>query len=234
MATPSLKLIVESDFRSTTAVKGIIKENESGEKNHFIEGIFIQTEAKNRNGRNYPKALMEQCVQKYKQERMNPEFGMRSFGELGHPDGVEINLDRVSHYVTELNWNGNDVIGKAKIINKTPIGRTVQTILEEGLRLGVSTRGLGALSKKPSADGSKLVEAYDMIAIDIVADPSAPKGFVDGILENKEYIIKDDGIIVECYEGLERALSSLPSKSDERQQLFMEQMEKFLQNLRTK
>jgi 3-deoxy-D-arabino-heptulosonate 7-phosphate (DAHP) synthase len=100
--------------------------------------------------------------------------------------------------------------------------------------LGVSTRGLGALSKKPSADGSKLVEAYDMIAIDIVADPSAPKGFVDGILENKEYIIKDDGIIVECYEGLERALSSLPSKSDERQQLFMEQMEKFLQNLRTK
>lgn len=235
MSMQPLKLIVEADYRQTVqSVKKIVKESETGEKNYFIEGIFIQSETKNRNGRNYPKPLMEACVKKYLTERMNPQVGFRSFGELGHPDGVEINLDRVSHYVTDLNWNGNDVIGKAKIITRNACGRTVQSFLEEGLVIGVSTRGLGALSKKPNADGSKLVEAYDMIAIDIVADPSAPKGFVDGILEHKEYIIKDDGLIVECYEGFERQIASLPSKTEEKEKLLIEAVENFLQKIKNK
>lgn len=235
MRTQPLKLIVESDFRSmANAVKKLVSESDNGEKSYFIEGIFIQSEIKNRNGRNYPKPLIEECVRKYVTERMNPQVGYRSFGELGHPDGVEINLDRVSHYVTELKWSGNDVIGKAKIITRNACGRTVQSFLEEGLVIGVSTRGLGALSKKPNADGSKLVEAYDMIAIDIVADPSAPKGFVDGILEHKDYIIKDDGFIVECYEGFEREISSLPLDSDAKQKLLIEAVQNFLQKIKTK
>ena len=228
----NLKLIVESDYRSCNTVKKLIKEGADGNKDYFIEGIFIQTEAKNRNGRWYPKNLMIECVNKYIAERMNSQHGIRSFGELGHPDGVEINLDRVSHYVVDLKWNGNDVVGKAKIMAKNPSGRIVQTFLEEGLTLGVSTRGLGALSKKERPDGAKFVDAYDMIAIDIVADPSAPKGFVDGILENKEYIIQDNGIIVEAYERLEQNLSSLPTKSEDRQKLFVDEMEKFLINLK--
>lgn len=230
---PALRLIVEADAHICNPVRKMIKESDAGDRNYFIEGIFIQTEAKNRNGRNYPKPLMEQCVQKYLAERMNKETGYRSFGELGHPDGVEINLDRVSHYTTELAWNGNDVVGKAKILNKNPSGRIVETFLEDNLLLGVSTRGLGALAKRERPDGSKLVEAYDMIAIDIVADPSAPKGFVDGILENKEYIIQNNGIIVECYEGLERELSVLSNKSEDKQKQFVKAFENFLSKMKT-
>lgn len=233
LTTPALRLIVEADRNIINPVKKTIKESDAGGKNYFIEGIFIQTEEKNRNGRRYPKALMEQCVQKYIRERMNPDIGYRSFGELGHPDGVEINLDRVSHYTTDLAWNGNDVVGKAKILGKNPSGRIVETFLEDNLLLGVSTRGLGALNKKENRDGSKNVDAYDMIAIDIVADPSAPKGFVDGILENKEYIIQNNGLIVECYEGLEQDLSSLSTKSEEKQKQFILALEKFLSKMKT-
>lgn len=222
------KLFVEAkDFGTKIVKKNIVGQN------YFIEGVFIQSEAKNRNGRNYPKNLMEQCVKKYINERMQPG-GLRSFGELGHPDGVEINLDKVSHYVTELNWVGNDVIGKAKILTSNPCGRMVQTFLDEELVIGVSTRGLGSLAKMESRDGSKKVESYEMIAIDIVADPSAPKGFVDGILENKDYIIKNDGIIVECYNNFERNISSLPVKSSDKEKFLIEAIEKFMVEIRNK
>lgn len=230
-----LKLIVEAKDFAAKPVRSIIHpSDDSGQKTYFIEGIFIQTETKNRNGRNYPKSLMEQCVQKYLNERMNPQVGYRSFGELGHPEGTEINLDKVSHYVTELNWNGNDVIGKAEILADNPCGRIVETFLKKKLTIGVSTRGLGALGKQPMQDGSKPVLSYEMIAIDIVADPSAPKGFVDGILENKEYIIKDNDCILECYEGIERELSILPTKSSEKEKIFLEAFEKFMKEITNK
>jgi hypothetical protein len=228
-----MKLIVEAREFDKKAVESLVEAVEGGGQNYFIKGVFIQTEAKNRNGRNYPKPLMEACVAKYMQERMNPA-AMRSFGELGHPDGVEINLDKVSHYVTELVWSGNDVVGKAEILTDNPSGRIVETFLKKKLTIGVSTRGLGSLGKVPKADGSKPVTSYEMIAIDIVADPSAPKGFVDGILENKEYIIKDSGCILECYEGLEREISSLPRHYEAKEKLLLEALEKFMTEIKKK
>lgn len=229
------KLFVEAKDWEASRVQLISPEEDTdgvkGDKNYYIEGIFIQSEIKNRNGRNYPKPLLEKCVQKYMADRMKPGF-YRSFGELGHPDGVEINLDKVSHYVTDLNWKGNDVYGKAKILTTHPCGRMVKSFLDEKLVIGVSTRGLGTLAKNESHDGSKKVESYEMIAIDIVADPSAPKGFVDGILEHKEYIIKDNNTIVECFEGLERTISTLPRTKNEKEKYLIEAIEKFVKNLR--
>jgi len=230
----TLRLFVEAkefDVRPVDVIiESVKKEDGTSDKSFYIEGPFVQCNVKNRNGRNYPKQLMEQCVAKYMHERMNPQFGFRSYGELGHPDGVEINLDKVSHYIQELKWQGNDCLGKAKILKTHPMGRIVQTFLEEKLRLGTSTRGLGALSEQESKDGSKMVESYEMIASDIVADPSAPQGFVNGILENKEYIIQDNGVIVECYNILENNLSSLPKDTNLRNKLFINQLEKFLEN----
>lgn len=227
----AMKLIVESNLIESQPVH-LLKEsaNPNGQQSYYIEGIYIQTNVKNRNGRVYPKQLMEQCVSKYVDQRMR-ENTIRSFGELGHPDGVEINLDKVCHYITEFRWDGNDCIGKSKVLNKHPSGRILETFLEEGLCVGVSTRGIGALSEQKQTNGSKLVEAYDMIAVDVVADPSAPKGFVDGIMENKEYIIQDNGIIVECYENLERKLCSLPKDSELRNALFLEELKNFLKNV---
>lgn len=230
-----LKLIIEAKDYDIKPVDVIIEsvkqEDNTYKKQFFIEGPFVQTNIKNRNGRKYPLELMRECVEKYKIERMNPK-GFRSFGELGHPDGVEINLDRVSHYTTQLEWRGNDCIGKAEILVENPCGRIVQTFLEKKLIVGTSTRGLGSLSETVNPDGSKTVDGYEMIASDIVADPSAPQGFVDGILENKEYIIKDNGIIVECYNNLERMVSSLPRKSDDRNALFLNAFQTFIKNLK--
>lgn len=204
----------------------------TGEKKqrHLIEGPFIQTEIANRNGRLYPYPLMVECIKKYIKERMQPGQ-MRSYGELGHPDGTEINLERVSHYITEFNWEGKNCIGKAEIITENPCGRIVQSFLDRKLKLGVSSRGLGELDKNPYNDGFKRVLKYEMIAEDIVADPSAPQGFVDGILENKQYIIKDDGVIVECYDKLEKSLESLPKDSTLKNTLYIMQIEKFLKDL---
>lgn len=229
-----LKLIVEAkDFDILpidVVIESVQQETGSSKKQYYIEGPFIQTETKNRNGRKYPRQLMEECVQKYVNERMNPHSGFRSYGELGHPEGVEINLDRVSHYTTKLEWKSNNCIGKAEILTENPCGKIVQTFLEKKLRLGVSTRGLGSLSDNQNNDGSKNVDSYEMIAIDIVADPSAPQGFVEGILENKEYIIKDGGVIVECYNNLEANLKSLPKHSDDKNKLFLDAFQKFLKD----
>ena len=215
-----------------TIVESIKQNDGTVSKQYFVEGPFIQTEVKNRNGRNYGKRLMEACVSKYVKERMDPNFGLRSFGELGHPEGVEINLDKVCMYTTKLDWQSNDCIGKAKVLSNHPCGRILQTFLDDKLRIGVSTRGLGALSENENSDGSKDVEAYEMIAIDSVADPSAPRGFVDGILENKQYIVQDNGIILECYDGLERSVSVLPRKMEDRAAHFISSLTNFLDKIK--
>lgn len=228
-----MKLIIEAKEFNPIDIIVESKKNEidgSTQQLYYITGPFIQTETKNRNGRRYGKSLMVECVEKYIAERMNPQIGFRSFGELGHPDGVEINLDRVSHYTKSLDWQGNDCIGKAEIITENPCGRIVKTLLDKKLRLGTSTRGLGSLAENENNDGSKQVNSYELIASDIVADPSAPKGFVEGILENKEYIIKDDGVIVECYENLEKELRVLPKKTDDKNKVFLNAFENFLKN----
>ena len=151
--------------------------------NVFIEGVFLQSDLKNKNGRVYPKEIMQREVQRYVNENVNTK---RAYGELGHPDGPTVNLDRVSHMITDLREDGNNWIGKAKIMD-TPMGRIVKELISEGAQLGVSSRGLGSLKEK---NGINEVQGDFMLATaaDIVADPSAPDAFVSGIMEGKEWV----------------------------------------------
>jgi hypothetical protein len=181
-----MKLIIET----VEEVKYLVEEN-NGQKSHFIEGVFMQSEQKNRNGRVYPKSIMEREVKRYEKEYINEK---RAFGELGHPDSPSINLDRVSHMIVSLREDGNNYIGKAKILG-TPYGNIVKNLIDEGAKLGVSSRGMGSL--KPS-NGYQLVQDdfYLATAADIVADPSAPDAFVRGIMENKEWVFMN-GVLQE-------------------------------------
>jgi hypothetical protein len=232
----TLILITEASDFDNRIVEPLIEKvkmsDGSYKESYYIIGPYIQCDVKNRNGRKYPKELMMNCVEKYKSERMNPKFGFRSYGELGHPEGTDINLDKVCIYIQDLQWQGNDCIGKSKVIEKNPCGRILASLLEEKLRVGVSTRGVGTLSEETDHENCKIVESYTMIAEDVVADPSAPKGFVQGILEHKQYIIGNDGIITECYNSLEQKLKVLPKKSDERAKLFVECCQSFLNDIK--
>jgi hypothetical protein len=173
-------------------VKVLTEETEDGKKNFFIEGIFMQAEQKNRNGRMYPVGVLQKEATRYIKEYVDKN---RAYGELGHPDGPTINLERVSHMIKELRQEGNDFYGKAKIMD-TPYGNIVKNLMGEGACLGVSTRGMGSLVERN--DGVKVVkdDFYLATAADIVADPSAPDAFVRGIMEGKEWIW-DNGIIKE-------------------------------------
>lgn len=170
----------------------ITEESESGGKSFYIEGVFMQAEHKNRNGRVYPINVLKKETDRYVQEYVNRN---RAYGELGHPDGPTINLERVSHMIKELRQEGNDFVGKAKIMD-TPYGNIVKNLMMEGATLGVSTRGMGTLEEK--SDGTKLVkdDFYLATAADIVADPSAPSAFVRGIMEQREWVW-DSGILKE-------------------------------------
>jgi hypothetical protein len=161
-----------------------IKENVgNGEKAYFIEGIFMQSNVKNRNGRLYPQnTLLKEC-KRYINEYVNKG---RALGELNHPTGPTVNLDRVSHIVKELHEDGNNVYGKAKIMD-TPTGKIVKNLIDEGAQLGVSTRGMGSLSKKNGYQ--EVQEDFMLAAIDIVADPSAPNAFVNGIMEGRDWML---------------------------------------------
>ena len=159
-----------------------ITEEDDGKKNTIIEGIFMQAESKNRNGRIYPRAVMEKAVNKYVNEQVNRG---RAVGELNHPDGPTINLDKVSHRITELNWDGNNVMGKALVLD-TPMGKIVKGLVEGGCQLGVSSRGMGSLVNR---NGVNVVgEDFILATVDIVQDPSAPEAFVNGIMEGVEWI----------------------------------------------
>mgnify|MGYP001368347491 FL=1 len=170
----------------------VIVENRNGKKNLFIEGVFLQGEIKNRNGRMYPMQTLAREVGRYNENFV--EKG-RALGELGHPDGPTVNLDRVSHKIVSLRESGNNFIGKAKILS-TPMGKIASNLLGEGVKLGVSSRGVGSLNK--TNEGYSVVgEDFTLAtAADIVADPSAPDAFVDGIMEGKEWVW-DGGIIRE-------------------------------------
>jgi len=174
-----MKLIAEQ----IVDVEYISEAKESGEKEHFIKGIFLQSEQVNRNGRVYRKPVLEKEVNRYIRENVTNN---RAYGELGHPQGPTINLDRVSHMITELKWSGNDVIGKAKI-TETPMGNIVKGLLKSGANLGVSSRGMGSLVEK---NGVMEVQNdfHLATAADIVADPSAPNAFVEGIMENVDWV----------------------------------------------
>lgn len=185
----------------------LIKEaTESGEKKYVIEGIFAQAESKNRNGRIYPKQIMEAAVDKYVKEQVSTK---RAVGELNHPDGPTVNLDKVSHRITELNWNGNDVVGKALILD-TPNGKIVKGLLDGGCQLGVSTRGMGSLENR---NGTMYVkEDFLLATIDIVQDPSAPDAFVNGIMEGKEWVWDNGVIKPQDIERIETEIKKAPRK----------------------
>lgn len=160
----------------------IITEEKS--KDLYLEGVFLQSELANRNNRIYPKAVMEKEVARYMKEYVDSN---RAFGELGHPEGPTINLDRVSHIITSLKEDGNNYIGRAKILN-TPMGNIVRGLIEGGAQLGVSSRGMGTLKEREGGINEVQNDFYLATAADIVADPSAPDAFVQGIMENKEWM----------------------------------------------
>lgn len=189
--TESVKYLVETPKGETT-------------KTYFIEGVFLQGEIKNRNGRIYPMDIMKKEVERYTKENIEKN---RAYGELGHPDSPTINLDRVSHMIKELKLDGNNYVGKAKIMD-TPYGKIVKSLIDEGANLGVSSRGMGSLRAKN--DGTQLVQDDFMLATagDIVADPSAPDAFVRGVMEGKEWVFVDGKFVEKDIEQVRKEIAS--------------------------
>ncbi|NBP55736.1 primosomal protein [bacterium] len=189
--TESVKYLVETPKGETT-------------KSYFIEGVFLQGEIKNRNGRIYPMDIMKKEVERYTKENIEKN---RAYGELGHPDSPTINLDRVSHMIKELKLDGNNYVGKAKIMD-TPYGKIVKSLIDEGANLGVSSRGMGSLRAKN--DGTQLVQDDFMLATagDIVADPSAPDAFVRGVMEGKEWVFVDGKFVEKDIEQVRKEIAS--------------------------
>jgi len=175
----------------------LTEANKNGGKKYYIEGIFAQAEQKNRNGRVYPKPVMEKAVGKYVTEQVSKG---RAVGELNHPEGPTVNLDKVSHKIESLNFEGNDVVGKASILD-TPMGKIVEGLLSGGVNLGVSTRGMGSLQQ--SNGGVVVKDDFLLNAIDIVQDPSAPSAFVNGVMEGVEWVWNNGIIEAQTIEKME-------------------------------
>ena len=196
-----MKLITEH----LESVQYITEANEKGEKNVFIEGVFMQAEKENRNKRIYPKNVLTEATAKYVKEQVKSG---RAVGELNHPEGPQINLDKVSHRITDLKWEGNDVVGKALILD-TPMGKIVKGLVEGGVKLGVSSRGMGTVERRENKTYVK--DDFILNTVDIVQDPSAPSAFVEGIMEGVEWVW-DNGLLkpqqIEEYETEIRKASS--------------------------
>jgi hypothetical protein len=215
-----MKLICELQ----EAVNYELLEEENKPKQYFIEGIFMQSERKNKNGRIYPLDVLEKEVDRYVREYVEPK---RAFGELGHPDGPTVNLDRASHMIHTLKKEGKNFIGRAKILD-TPNGKIVKNLIDEGAKLGVSSRGMGTLKPESKA---QIVQSdfYLATAADIVADPSAPNAFVEGIMEGREWIW-DGGLLRE--QDVERARNNIRSASSkELEEVKLTEFKNLLSNL---
>ena len=203
--THTVKLISEE----IQDVEYICEEKENGKKDYKIKGIFMQADVKNRNGRVYPMEVLDKEVKRYNKEYIKEK---RAFGELGHPDGPTVNLERASHMITALYPDGKNFIGEAKIL-KTPMGEIVKSLMDEGAKLGVSSRGMGSLDQKNGANYVRN-DFYLATAADIVADPSAPNAFVEGIMEGKEWVW-NNGTLVEA--ELERTKQRIEARVRKRQ-----------------
>ena len=218
----TVKLITEANDFSTSNY--IIEQKEDGKKDYKIKGIFMQSNIKNRNGRVYPREVLMKEVKNYDSKFIQKK---RAFGELGHPDGPTVNLDRVSHMITSLKPEGDNFIGEAKIMS-TPMGEIVKSLMDEGATLGVSSRGMGSLDQR---GGVNYVKNDFKLATagDIVADPSAPSAFVEGIMEGKEWVW-DHGSLVEAqvYEMKERIEKRVRARQNKEQAL---EFAKFLKML---
>jgi len=199
-------------------------EDANGKKNYKIKGVFLQADIKNRNGRVYPKEIMIKEVNRYNNEFVEKR---RAFGELGHPDGPTVNLERVSHMITNLKQDGSNYVGEAKIMN-TPYGKIVKGLIDEGAQLGVSSRGMGTLEQR---NGANYVKSDFMLATaaDIVADPSAPDAFVQGIMESKEWVWDNGRLVEKDVDAWRKEIRSASSRKLEEKKL--EIFGNFLKNL---
>lgn len=218
-----MKLIKEH----TETVNYLIEEDkETGKKNYNIEGVFLQADIKNRNGRIYPVEILDKEVKRYVKENVKKN---RAYGELGHPDSPTINLDRVSHMIKDLKLEGKNFVGKAKIMD-TPYGKIVKSLIDEGASLGVSSRGMGSL--KTTKDGSSEVQKDFMLATaaDIVADPSAPDAFVRGVMEGKEWMFVDGKFVEQDIDAVKSSITKATRSQLEEAKLFA--FAKFLQAIK--
>ena len=194
-------------------VEYITEEKENGKKDYKIKGIFMQADIKNRNGRVYPMEILQKEVKRYNKQYINEK---RAFGELGHPDGPTVNLERASHMITSLAPDGKNFIGEAKIL-KTPMGKIVESLMDEGAKLGVSSRGMGSLNQKNGANYVRN-DFFLATAADIVADPSAPNAFVEGVMEGKDWVWNNGNLVeaelVRMKSRIERRTRSRHAKED--------------------
>ena len=215
-----MKLITEQ----IDDAKIVITEGKNGKKNTFIEGVFLQGELTNRNGRRYPIATLAREVGKYNENFVKSG---RALGELGHPDGPTINLDRASHLITSLKQEGNNFVGKARLL-ETPMGKIAKQLLDEGVKLGVSSRGLGSIKEE---NGVKVVGEDFMLATaaDIVADPSAPDAFVNGIMEGKEWVLAGGAIHEQQIEQIKKRIDNAAVRQLEERKISA--FSEFLKNL---
>ena len=197
-----MKLITE--YTENDSINCLVEKKENGDKNYVIEGVFAQADKKNRNGRIYPKAIMERAVGKYVKEQVSKK---RAVGELNHPEGPTVNLDKVSHLITDLKFEGNDVVGKAQILD-TPMGKIVKGLLEGGVQLGVSTRGMGSLENRNGAMVVK--DDFILSTVDIVQDPSAPEAFVNGIMEGVDWVWNNGVLCPQVIEKMETEIKTAP------------------------
>ena len=182
----------------------VITEEKNGKKKYIIEGVFAQAEMKNRNGRIYPKPIMEKAINMYNEKQVSKG---RAVGELNHPEGPTVNLDKVSHKIESLEFKGNDVMGKATVLD-TPMGRIVEGLLEGGVQLGVSTRGMGSLMQQNNAMVVK--DDFILNAIDVVQDPSAPSAFVNGIMEGVDWVWNNGILEAQAIEKMETEIKKAP------------------------
>ena len=205
-------------------VEYICEEKDDGKKSYKIRGIFMQADIKNRNGRVYPMEVLQNEVSKYNKNFIKEN---RAYGELGHPDGPTVNLERVSHMITSLTPDGKNFIGEAKIMS-TPMGEIVKSLMDEGAKLGVSSRGMGSLNQKNGANYVR-DDFYLATAADIVADPSAPNAFVEGIMEGKEWVWNNGALLEAELEDLKQKFDVVEEKRNHAQEAL--EFAKFLKSL---
>jgi len=204
-----------------------LSEGTGDDRKYYIQGIFMQAEKKNRNNRIYPREILQNAVSRYVAEQV---VTGRAVGELNHPDGPTINYKEVSHRITELTWNGNDVIGKALILTDLPNGKIVKGLLDGGVKIGVSSRGMGSIE---SRGGNTYVKGdFSLATVDIVQDPSAPSAFVEGIMEGYEFFKNGDDIIKQKVESIRKVIHKTPSAQLEQTQI--REFERFLTELNVK
>jgi hypothetical protein len=202
-----MKLITETTLNDIQ----VLTEDKNGQKTYYIKGVFMESDTKNRNGRVYPNAIMEKEIGRYNTDYVKQN---RAMGELGHPEGPTVNLERVSHIIKNLSVDGKQILGEAKVMD-TPYGKIVKNLIDEGAKLGVSSRGMGSLKEQ---DGVNVVqEDFMLAAVDVVADPSAPNAFVNGIMEGKEWIW-DNGVLKPVViENYKKVIKNTPSRKLEEQ-----------------